>query len=97
LEQTGPYPIAVAAHIALPSPSPRKDLEMLKHKKGPEYYRRLAEKYREAAHTGATEKEQSHLLAMAKIWDLIAARVETRSQCERPAAVTDHGRDRLAR
>jgi uncharacterized protein VirK/YbjX len=43
LEQTGPYPIAVAAHIALPSPSPRKDLEMLKHKKGPEYYRRLAD------------------------------------------------------
>jgi hypothetical protein len=40
---------------------------MLKHKEGPEYYRRLAEKYREAAHTGATEKEQSHLLAMAKI------------------------------
>jgi hypothetical protein len=38
-------------------------------------------------------KEQSHLLAMAEIWDLIAARVPTRPQ----RSVTDHGRNRLAR
>jgi len=39
------------------------------------------------------EKEQSHLLAMANIWDLTAARVETRPQ----QSVTDHGHNHLAR
>ena len=86
-EQAGPYRIAVA--IALPSP--RKDLEVRLKPKGPEEYRRLAEKCRETAHTVSTEKERADLLAMAQIWDLIAGRVGQASRCERPAAVTDHG------
>jgi hypothetical protein len=44
----------------------------LRHKNGPEDYRRLAEKVRETAHTVSTEKERDELLAMAKIWDFLA-------------------------
>jgi hypothetical protein len=35
-------------------------------KKGPEYYRRLAEKCRETARSVSTEKERDDLLAMAQ-------------------------------
>jgi hypothetical protein len=62
-------------------------------KKGLEEYRRLAEKCREAARKVSREKERVDLLAMANIWDLIAARVETRPQ----RSVTDHGHNHLAR
>ena len=50
-------------------------LEVRLKPKGPEDYRRLAEKCRETAHTVSTEKERADLLAMAQIWDLIAGRV----------------------
>jgi hypothetical protein len=62
-------------------------------KKGPEYYRRLAEKCRETANTVGTEKEQSDLMAMAQTWDLIADRVGHAPRCG--SAVTDQGRHRL--
>jgi hypothetical protein len=41
-------------------------------KKGPEDYRRLAEKCRETAHTISTGRERAELLSMAKIWDFLA-------------------------
>jgi hypothetical protein len=40
--------------------------------KSPEEYRRLAEKFREAARTVSAENERTDLLARAKIFDLIA-------------------------
>jgi hypothetical protein len=40
--------------------------------KSPKEHRRLAEKFREAAHTVSAEKERADLLAKAKIFDLIA-------------------------
>jgi hypothetical protein len=51
----------------------------LKHKtgpdkKGPDDYRRLAERIRETAQTVSTENQRAELLAMAKIWDLLADR-----------------------
>jgi len=61
-------------------------LEVRLKPKGPEDYRRLAEKCRETAHTVSTEKERADLLAMAQIWDLIAGRVGHAPRCERPAA-----------
>jgi hypothetical protein len=61
--------------------------------RSPDEYRGLADWCRETARRVATEKEQSHLLAMAKIWDLTAARVETRPQ----RRSIDHGHNRLAR
>src|SRR5262249_56460055 len=45
------------------------------HTKGPEEYRRLADKCRETARTVSAEKERADLLAMAQTWDLIASRV----------------------
>ena len=78
-------------HIALPSrpycmSAATQRLEVRLKPKGPEDYRRLAEKCRETAHTVSTEKERADLLAMAQIWDLIAGRVGHAPRCERPAA-----------
>jgi hypothetical protein len=56
-------------------------------KKGPEEYRRLAAKCRETARTLSAEKERADLLAMAKIWDLIAGRVELAHPKRRIAGV----------
>jgi hypothetical protein len=48
----------------------------LKHKNGPEDYRRLAEKCRETARTVSAKNGRADLLAMAQTWDLIASRLE---------------------
>jgi hypothetical protein len=41
-------------------------------KKGPEDYRLLAERFREAARKASTDKERASLLSMAKKWDSLA-------------------------
>jgi hypothetical protein len=42
------------------------------HKLGPEGYRRLAARVREAARTVSTHEERADLLARAKLWDFLA-------------------------
>jgi len=60
--------------------------------KGPEDYRRLADKCRETARTVLAEKERADLLAMAQTWDLIASRVGRVPRCgERPAVSYEPG------
>src|SRR5262249_42794555 len=41
-------------------------------KRGPEAYRQLAERFREAARKVSAERERVRLLAMAKKWDVVA-------------------------
>ena len=48
-------------------------------KKGPEEYRQLADRCREAARTSSAENERADLLASAEIWDLIADRPRLKS------------------
>ena len=47
--------------------------------KSPEEYRQLAAKFRQTARTVSAENERADLLARAKVWDLIAERLEPRT------------------
>ena len=49
-------------------------------KRGPEAYRQLADRFREAARKVSEERERVRLLSMAKKWDVVADYLQRHSR-----------------